>query len=294
MGLGTGALAITAGTGLVNGIMGSNAASTAASQQEQAEQNVLNLEGTQVPAANADVASGTTAANSTLSNQLTTDQNALQPYTSTGTGALAQLAAITGKGGFSAPTAAQAAATPGYQFQLAQGEKAQAQAAAASGQALGGGELKAANDYAQNVASTNYGNTYNQSLSTYNENLGALQQLANMGLSATNTGVSAGNTLAGAQANNTMQSGELQSQNLITGLGISAGALTGQGNAAAAGTVGAANAWSGGLSGVANAATGFANNQSQMAMLNNILGKSSSGGFAPAPTGTATADSNFS
>jgi hypothetical protein len=291
MGLGTGAtLAITAGIGAAGSIgsslINANAAGDAAQQQETAQQKVMDLANSTVPAANTDIQTGATNANSTLQNQLGVDTAGLSPYTQSGTSALAQLNKLTASGGFQAPTAAQAEATPGYQFQLQQGEQAQAQAAAAMGQSMSGGEIKAADAYAQGIASTNYGNTYNQALSTYGTNLGALQNLTATGLNATNTGISAGSALSGEAASNTMQGGLASSSNLMTGLGINAGALTGIGNAAAAGTIGTANAYSSGLGGVANAATGYGNNISQMSMLQSILGTNGGGmgTYSPALT----------
>lgn len=70
---------------------------------------------------------------------------------------------------FVAPTAAEAAATPGYQFQLQQGEQALQRSAAAQGNLLTGGTLKDLNDYAQGVASTNYQTAYNNALNQYQQ-----------------------------------------------------------------------------------------------------------------------------
>ena len=85
---------------------------------------------------------------------------------------------------FTAPTAAQAAATPGYQFQLQQGLSALQNNAAAGGYLRSGGSLKNFNDYAQGVASTNYQNTFNNALTANTTNFGQNLQTANANNSA--------------------------------------------------------------------------------------------------------------
>jgi hypothetical protein len=97
---------------------------------------------------------------------------------STGLGAYGSLMQGYGGGAFQAPTAAQAQATPGYQFGLQQGEGAQQASAAANGSLLTGGTQAALDQYGQNYADTNYNNVYNQALQTYgtNYNVWANQQ----------------------------------------------------------------------------------------------------------------------
>jgi hypothetical protein len=121
---------------------------------------------------------------------------------------------------------------PGYQFRLGEGLKALERSAAARGTLLTGGTLKGLQRYAQDYASNEYQNRFNQ-----------LYSLANLGMGA-----------AGSQAN-------LGSQyaNQIGNL------YTGQGNVAAAGTIGAANAWGQGL-------TGAGNSLIQTYMLSKLLG----------------------
>jgi hypothetical protein len=83
------------------------------------------------------------------------------PWLQAGQGAIGQLAQLAGPGGlpqwnqtFQAPTAAQAEATPGYQFQLQQGNQAIQNSAAASGNLLSGGTSAALDQYSQRLAST--------------------------------------------------------------------------------------------------------------------------------------------
>lgn len=72
---------------------------------------------------------------------------------------------------FTAPTLAEAQAQPGYQFGLQQGQDALQNAAAARGTLRGGGTLKDLFNYTNAAAEQNYGNVFNQNLTTYGTNL---------------------------------------------------------------------------------------------------------------------------
>ena len=119
-------------------------------------------------------------------------------------------------GDFKAPTAAEAAATPGYQFTLDQGLKAAQNSASARGLGASGSD-QGAESYATGLADATYGDTFSRSLSTYNTNRG--NALSNFG---TNYGVAsdAVNRLLG-----------------IVGNGQNASAMTGAMGAQAAGNV---------------------------------------------------------
>ena len=173
-------------------------------------------------------------------------------------------------GQFVAPTAAQALASPGEQAQLQLGDQALQQSAAARGGLLTGGTAEALDAYGQNLASTNYQNTYNQAFNTYAQNYNQYQnQQANQyNRLAALSGI--GQTTAqdlgtlGQSASNNVSSNLL---NTAAGMGQQ------YNNAAAAnasGTVGAANAWSGALGGTTN-------NLSQLAMLQQLFGAGSGG-----------------
>ena len=75
---------------------------------------------------------------------------------------------------FQAPTAEQAAATPGYQFALGQGLQALQRNQAATG-GLGGAAAKEAEQYGQGLASTNYQQAYSNALGAYGTNQQAAQ-----------------------------------------------------------------------------------------------------------------------
>ena len=73
---------------------------------------------------------------------------------------------------FTLPTAADVANTPGYQFALQQGEQAVQRSAAAQGDLLTGGTLKAEDQYAQGLASQTYQNAVTNSLNAFDTNFG--------------------------------------------------------------------------------------------------------------------------
>lgn len=154
--------ALLGGGSIISGLMGSNAASSAAQAQLQAAQ---------------------LAANTQLGIFNQTQAN-LAPYNKVGQSAVSQLAALfgIGAGGPSSGTAnfATSALTnyPGYQFGFQQGNTALAQDAASRGLLLSGSQLQAAQTFGQNYAMQNAWNPYvsqlNQ-LSTLGENAGAQQ-----------------------------------------------------------------------------------------------------------------------
>jgi hypothetical protein len=59
---------------------------------------------------------------------------------------------------------------PGYQFRLAEGQRALENSGAARGVTNTGGNMKGLLDYGQQAASQEYGNVYNRNLNTYNTN----------------------------------------------------------------------------------------------------------------------------
>ena len=156
---------------IVSSIIGSNAAGKAAKAQENAA--TIGLQNSQ---ANQTAAIG---AQTGATQQQATNQ---APYTAAGASSVNQLAQMAQAGygqTFQAPTAAQAEATPGYQFTLQQGENALQNSAAASGGLLSGNEAAAQQQYGQGLASTTYQQSYNNALSAYQQNYGQYQnQLA--------------------------------------------------------------------------------------------------------------------
>ena len=203
----------------------------------------------------------------------------LKGTASTSDGAFGSLMSAYPGGTFSAPTAAQAAQTPGYQFALDQGEKAVQAGASANGSLLTGGTLNAENQYGQNLANTNYNNVYNQALQTYNTNYNTWsnQQANEFNRLAALSGM--GQTTA-AQ----LGAAGLQSAGQVANTLTNTGAQIGQdyNNAAAAtasGYIGSANAWGGALNGAGNSL-------SQMLMLQQLMGQQNNNNPGLNPNGS--------
>lgn len=136
--------------------------------------------------------------------------------------------------------------TPGYQFQLQQGQQAINNSAASKGGLLSGSTLKDLLSYSQGLAGTTYQNYLSNYGNFLNQNQSVLQgdqQVIGDVQQQVNTGVNAGGAIAGVSEN--------------AGNNISANTI-GAGNATAAGTVGSANAISGGLSNLASSGSNYA------------------------------------
>lgn len=243
--------AISAGTSLIGGILGHNAAKDAAAAQAAAGLKASELAGQ----------AGQESKDAQTS-QLNQERQTASPYTNLGSQTAGQLGNLLAPGGalssgwnqtFSAPTAADAAATPGYQFQLQQGVNALQNSAAARGGLLSTGTAKNLNNYAQGVASTNYQNTYNNALNTYNTNQSSFRNNQNDLFSrlfgTTSLGENAANAL-----NNVTQSGTNNlTGNIMDTAKLQGNDIMGVGNAQASGIVGGANALNAGIGGAANA-----------------------------------------
>lgn len=196
------------------------AADYAANLQSQAESNSLNF------------------AQNVYGNAQTNES----PYMQAGQSALAQLGAGTQAGGEfnSTPTGQQVLdQDPGYQFRLDQGQLALEKSEAAGGGVGSGGALKAAEQYGQDYASSEYNNAYNRYMNTRQSNYSNLANIASEGLSGTNALTSAGL----ATANNI-------SNTSLSGANAQGNYLTQAANATAAGQIGVANAQSGALSSI--------------------------------------------
>lgn len=161
---------------------------------------------------------------------------------------------------FKAPTAAEAAATPGYQFTQQQGQRGVLAAASAGGRSLSGGTLKAIDEFNTGLANTTYGDTFNRALSTYQAQLAGQGQAYNQLAGIAGTGQTAVQNIGqvgAATANNV--------GNLMTGIG----------NAQASGIIGSANAYGGAIGGATNGL-------GQALLYNALFG---SGGYNPSIPG---------
>lgn len=156
---------------------------------------------------------------------------------------------------FTPPTAQQAAQTPGYQFQLDQGNQAIQRSAAASGDLLSGGTEKALDQYSQGLASTNYQQAYNNAYNQYSTNYNQFEQNQNNEYNRLAS-------LAGLGQTSVAQLGQIGSNaaSNTSNILLNSGAQVGQninnaGAARSSGYVGQANAINGGISSVGSAAT---------------------------------------
>lgn len=223
--------------------------------------------------------------------QYQTGQNNLAPWIQQGQSAVSQLGQLQQQGAngtgplapwtgtFQAPTAAQAASTPGYQFALGQGENAIQDSAAARGGLVSGNAATSLNNYAQGAADTNYQQVYNNAMQQYQLGYNQYQtnqsnlfnryeSLAGLGQTATAQAGQQGNQLAGAAANTLSNTGAQVGQQYNN-----AGAAT------ASGYVGATNALGGGV-----------NNLGQYYMLQQLMAGNGGGGGATSyssPYGTS-------
>lgn len=176
-------------------------------------------------------------------------------------------------------TAAQYHESPGYKFELGQGEQAIRDAASASGGAVSGNMLKQLQGYGTGLANQDYQQAYQNYASNYINKFNANNQnywnnfnAGNQNYwNAYNAGANRYGTEAGLLGN--WQSNLFNMLNTMAGAGQNAGAnlgslgqgaasnagqdIIGGGNAIAAGQIGSANALVGGLTGLTNSFNPF-------------------------------------
>jgi hypothetical protein len=245
-GLLTGGLISGVGS-LFGGLFGANAAKKAANAEVTSDQNAQNL-----------IAQNQNKALGIESGMFNTEQQNEQPFLSAGQGAITSLSQLLQNGSltpgtFKPPTAADAAANPGYQFALQQGEQAMQNSAAARGGLLTGGTAEALNNYAQGAATQNYQQVYNNAVQNYelglqgqNQQYNQLAGVAGLGLNSAGQIGSVGTSLSGQQANTLGQGGAEQAQ-----------LIQNAGQAQAAGIVGNANALTSMFNNLGNTAQGL-------------------------------------
>lgn len=252
-----GSSALGAGASIVSSNNQANAATSAAQTQANAANQAAQIQQQEFNTTTANEAPYLQAGNTSLNALMT--QLGLGPG-GTGTGPLTQ-----------SFTPYQAPApfnfnpqnlqnTPGYQFQLQQGEQAITDQASAVGGVGGGNTLKALTTFGQGLAGTEYQNAYTNALNAYNTNSANSYQawLANQQGQQNVQQTNFGNlqTLAGSGQNAAAKLGALGASAASSiGDDITSGAA-----ATAAGTVGAASANASGLSGVTNSLSGLSSN----------------------------------
>lgn len=250
-------LAASLGGGLVSGLFGMEGAKS----QANAEKYAAQLQSQE-------------AANSLgfQQQEFNTQQQNEAPYLAAGNTDLGNLQSILAQPGqgwnqtFQAPTAAEAAAYPGYQFQEQQGQEALQNSAAAKGALYSGNTQEALAQYGQQSAQSDYSNVYNQAFQQYQQNYGQYNNQLNR-LAA---GAGIGQTAVGTSG----QQGQAAASN-VAGINLGSGAQIGQdiGNAA--------TATASGYTALGNSLGGSMNNIPYLMAMQNLLGGSGSGGGTP-------------
>src|ERR1035438_3449293 len=235
------------GSSIAGGITQSNAANQAAQVQQTAAQQAQALE-----LQNQQAAQGSQA--TALSNVT----NAEQPYQTLGSTSANNLVNLLNKG-FSAPTLAEAEATPGYQFNLQTGTQAIDENAAATGNLMSGNTGTALQKYGQGLATTTYQQAYQNALQSYQTDLQG-------NLAGTNAGLTSTGQLSGANLGVASNLANID----LTGGQQQASQINNAAAARASGYIGSANAQSNMFNGISKSLT-------QGLLLNNIYGGGSGG-----------------
>ena len=213
--------AISLGSSVLGGVLGSRAANKAAKIQSEAAKAAagdlktqLNLYNPQIGAAGTAAAQGVTDATAAGQQGITgavtggqqridtatqRSQDLLQPYIGAGGQSLSTLMGGLAPGGdlnkqFTA--ADMQAYDPGYAFRMSQATKALAGSAAARGGALGGGALTALSSLNQNLASGEFANAEQRFRAQQTDRFNRLNSLVNLG--ATSANQAAGYGMTGA------------------------------------------------------------------------------------------------
>ena len=156
--------------------------------------------------------------------QANQEQLSLQePWRQAGTNALAQMQG----GAFAQPGpfkfgAGDLVLDPGYEYRLAESEKALKRRQAVGGNLFSGGALTAAARNAQDMASQEFGNAYTRALTGYNTNVARsdtgynrLAAMAGLGQTATNQAATAGQNYATNAGNLMGQAGQAIAANQL-------------------------------------------------------------------------------
>jgi hypothetical protein len=215
--------------------------------------------------------------------QFDLQQKNLAPWLQAGTQGINTLSGLLSKPGeglltpwtdtFKAPTAAEAAATPGYQFALKTGQNSIENSAAARGGLLSTGTMKTLDQFSQGLADTTYSDTYNRALGEYQQRYNIFQgnqtNEFNRLAALSGTGQTAATTLGNFGADSARN---------VANINMTGGAQQG----ANLNLAGAARA--SGYAGISNALTSGISNISQYLLLQQLLNK-------PAPGSVSAGDS---
>lgn len=284
---------IGAGSSIFGAITGRNAAKAAGTAQANAANDTINYTNDRLKQGLEGIDYGTGTASSWTAPAAGWAQSLMTPYIKGGEGAEAQLSDLLG-----APVQqfsydpSQVAKDPGYMFTLAQGQKALEQSAAARGQSLSGGQLKALSQFNQGNAATYENQFYNQALNTFTTNRDTLQQRIGNLFGQTSQGMQGGQYAGniGLSQAEYASSAEQQAAAEKAQLGMTAAAQvgnarTGGANATAASILGANGAMTNGL-------TTAGNDIGSAIFLNQLLKKPPASSPTNYPTNTGWQDAS--
>ncbi|WP_124083815.1 hypothetical protein [Burkholderia gladioli] len=271
------AIGVGAATGLAGAAVSSSAASSAADTQADAANRAADLQNQQWQQTQANLKPYLQLGTSAISPLLVAmgynvTQNGDGSYSFNGTNPNNPLQQTFSYGAFTAPTAAQAQATPGYQFTLGQGLKSVQNSAAARGLGTSGAALKGASNYATGLADSTYNDVFNRALSAYNANFGTAQGVFNTNYNTAANNVNRLTGLVNSGQNAAATNGSLGAATA----GNIGNTLTSGANAIASGTVGSSNA-------LTNALSGIGSNALTYGLLTNNAGSNGSTGAIGIP-----------
>lgn len=175
--------------------------------------------------------------------------------------------------------------SPGYQFQLQQGQNAVTSSAAGRGGGLSGATLKALSKYGTGLAAQDYGNQFNQYMQGRQQNYNEFQ--GNLGQFNTNRNFGYGQTMDQYNMQNQQQNQRYNQAYGLAGIGQNAAnnlsSLASTAGAGIANSItGGANAQAAGIMGVGQAIGNTASDLGQVAMMPSYLGQYGSASYGGA------------
>lgn len=291
---------IAAGSSIAGKVIQSKAAGKAADIQSENAAKVAQMAQDAAAKAGTGVTEAAGQANLTLADIFNQQSGTLSPYLQAGNQGVTTLMEMLAPGGmlseqFKAPTAEEAAATPGFQFQMDEARKALERGAAARGTLSSGGTLKALTKYGQDIASTYYQNAFNNALTGFQTNrnnaLAGQGTLANLGQFGVGQFNQAAGNYGSQAAGNLMNAAQYAGDADLTAAQLAGNALTGGANAQAGAAWAKGNAANNMIGGLAGAATDVVNILGKLpkaAPNNNFLNWASTQPILPPPPNIQT------
>ncbi len=246
--------AMVVGGSVLSGVMGANAARSAASAQSDAATRA------------SDAQLAATRESNAMQQKMYDEKVARQdPYLQAGNTALSQLQGGMQPGGQFTQNFAPSdlAMDPSYKWRLQQGTQNLNASAAARGMLGSGQNLKDVMNYGQDAASQEYGNAYNRYRTNREDLYSKLSGLTQMGQNTAADVGTSGMNMAGAMGANTMQGTHQSNDWLTSGAG-----------AYGAGQIGSANA----IGGALNSGLGNWMGMQSMNAQNDMFGRMGGGG----------------